>query len=69
MILFEDENVRVAAHQGRITIFDKLAELDRIATDDEAEHWWDHWTRHGHVPSRHPEAQDPDAPAARQDDG
>ncbi len=47
MILFEDAYVRVAAHEGRVTVYDKLDGMEREADDDEVERFWDHWTRHG----------------------
>ena len=65
MILFEDDNVRVAALRGRVVIHDKLDGMDRIADDDEAERYWDHWTRHG---GTHGTAKEETA-ATRDDDG
>lgn len=62
MILFEDEYLRVAAHQGRVTIRDKLNGMDRIATEEEADHYWDEWTRVSHGTAT------PPAPATRDDD-
>lgn len=66
MILFEDDNVRVAALRGRVVIHDKLDGMDRIADDDEAEHFWDHWTRRG---GQHGQTAEGGTPASDDDAG
>lgn len=68
MILHEDQHQRVEARQGLVTILDKATGQTRDASDEEAEHWIDHWTRAAPVARAPQVAGQPSLPRSRDDD-